>query len=148
MTMRKRVGRLEGRLFADDGCLFMVLSVDEEQGLATVSCRVEGTRQVVEMPIDQVYQRISSERSLILDNLNSSETLRRVYEDKDGWYFVSREGAQGPFDSKDTAANQLCRYILSMQTQAMETPAVPRPSPNRSSQRRRADDQTSLRAAV
>jgi hypothetical protein len=148
MTMRKRVGRLEGRLFADDGCLFMVLGVDEEQGLATVSCRVAGTRQVVEMPIDQVYQRISSERALILDNLNGSETLRRVHEGEDGWYFVSREGAQGPFVSKDVAANQLCRYILTMQTRTMEAPAVTRPSPNRGAPRRRAEDQPSLRAAV
>lgn len=126
----------------------MVLRVDEEQALATVSCRVEGSRQVVEMPIDQVYQRISSERTLILDNLNSGETLRRVYVEKDGWYFLSREGAQGPFVSRDAAAHQLCRYILSMQTRAMEAPAEPRPSPNRSSQRRRADDQQALHAAV
>ncbi len=147
MTIRKRVGRLEGRLFADDGCLFMVLNVDDEQGIATVSCRVAGTRQVLDMPIDHVYQRISSERSLILDNLNSADTLRRVFEETDGWHFVSREGNMGPFDSKDTAANQPCRYILSMQTLAAETPLSLRPSPNRGSPRRRTEDQTELRAA-
>lgn len=147
MTMKKRVGRLEGRLFSEDGYLFMVIAVDDDTGMAQVTCRVAGTRQVIPMTIDDVYDRISSERSLILDNLNSAETLRRVYEGDGGWFFVSREGDKGPFPSKDIAANQLCRYILSMQTQPRDRMAAddapPRPSP-----RRRADDHAApLRAA-
>jgi len=148
MTTRKRVGRLKGRLFADDGCLFMVLTVDEEQGMATVSCRIAGTRQVVEMPIDRVYERVSAERSLILDNLNSTDMISRIFEEKDGWHFVSREGNKGPFPSKDAAANQLCRYIVAMQTQPADPHMPPRPSPNRSAQKRRVEDQSSLRVAV
>ena len=38
----------------------------------------------------------------------SSERLFRV---NSAWYFSAREGDQGPFDSEETAARELQRYI-------------------------------------
>lgn len=137
--------RLEGRLFAEAGTMFMVLDADDRSGIARVSCRLDGEQQVVEMPLAEVVRRISTASSLILDNMNSPDSLRRITRQGDSWYFASREGAIGPYASKSEAAQNLCRYILTMQT----TPPSARPTAQsitvdeipRASTRRRGSDQ-------
>ncbi len=108
--------RLEGRLFAEAGTMFMVLDADDRAGTARVSCRLDGEQQVVEMPLAEAVRRISTASTLILDNMNSPESLRRISRQGDHWYFASREGSIGPYLSKTDAAHNLCRYILAMQT--------------------------------
>ena len=56
--------RIEGRLFADDGCLYFVISVDAESGFAQVSYRVDGRLQVTQMPILEVNLRLSCDSNL------------------------------------------------------------------------------------
>lgn len=132
--------RLEGRLFAEASTMFMVLDADDRSGIARVSCRMDGQQQVVEMPLADVVRRISSASSLILDNMNSPDSLRRVTQQGSDWYFASREGSIGPYATRTEAAQNLCRYILAMQTtppQARPTApsvtvdAIPRASTNR-----------------
>jgi|GEM_PF-3563117 len=117
--------RLEGRLFAEAGTMFMVLDADDHSGTARVSCSLDGEQQVVEMPLAEVVRRISTASTLILDNMNSPESLRRITRQGDNWYFASREGSIGPYLSKADAAQNLCRYILAMQTTPpLELPAT------------------------
>lgn len=114
--MTKPLARVEGRLFSEAGCLFLVVHADEAAGLARVTCRMDGQVQVVEMPLSDVVKRVASSTGLMLDNLNAPETARRIFEEQDGWYFTSREGRIGPFGSRKRAGHQLVSYILSMQT--------------------------------
>ena len=131
--------RFEGRLFAEGGCLFMVVHVDEAAEVARVTCRVDGQTQVIQMPLPEVARRLST--GLVLDNLNGPETTRRLLRRKDGWYFSAREGQMGPFDSEKSAGRELVRYILCMQT----TDQASRKALRSSGSRRRAD---SLRRPV
>lgn len=136
--------RLEGRLFVEASTMFMVLDADERSGIARVSCRMDGLQQVVEMPIADVVRRISSAGSLILDNMNSPDSLRRVTQQGSDWYFASREGSIGPYATRTEAAQNLCRYILAMQTtppQARATaPSVSVDTISRAPKNRRALD--------
>ena len=119
------VNRLEGRLFSESGCLFMVITTDESKATARVSCRLDGHQQIIEMPLCEVTRRVGSSSRLILDNLNGPESARRILSKDDGWYFSSREGLNGPYAEGDEAASALGRYILSMQT---DTPPREEPS--------------------
>lgn len=110
--------RLEGRLFAEGGCLFMVVSTNGSEGTARVSCRLDGHQQIIEMPLLEVTRRVGSSSRLILDNLSGPESARRILDKKDGWYFSTREGLMGPYASGEEAASALGRYILSMQSVA------------------------------
>ncbi len=132
--------RLEGRLFAEASTMFMVLDADDRTGIARVSCRMDGLQQVVEMPLADVVRRISTAGSLILDNMNSPDSLRRVTQQGDDWYFTSREGSIGPYTTRTEAAQNLARYILAMQTtppatrsaaQSITVDAIPRAATNR-----------------
>ena len=116
--------RLEGRLFAEASTMFMVLDADDRSGIARVSCRMDGHQQVIEMPLADVVRRISTASSLILDNMNGPDSLRRVTQQGDDWYFTSREGMIGPYATRTEATQNLCRYILAMQT----TPPQARPT--------------------
>ena len=114
--MVRRLERIEGRLFTEGGCLFLVVSVDTNAGAARVSCRVDGKTQIFEMPLAEVTQRVSSGANLILDNLNAPDSVKRIRQ-KDGvWFFAAREGQIGPYDSQEQARQELVKYILSMQT--------------------------------
>jgi hypothetical protein len=108
--------RFEGRLFAEGGCLFMVLSTDESSNTAQVSCRMEGQQLVLDMPLNQVSRRVASSTGLLLDNLNSPESRKRLMETDEGWCFTTREGTMGPYETREDAARELGRYVLSMQT--------------------------------
>lgn len=133
--MTRGLRRFEGRLFAEDGCLFLVVQTDLANETARVSCRVDGHTQVVDMPLHEVASRVSSGAALILDNLNAPESTRRVVRSDDGWFFTSREGEQGPFESAEQARQALVRYILRMQTAAESVPRQPRASGRRRGER-------------
>lgn len=113
MTMN----RLEGRLFAESGTLFMVIHANEAENSAQVSFRVNEQTQVIDLPFSEASARVANGSSLILDNLNSPQAARRLLEMNDGWYFASREGKMGPFDSQAQAGQELGRYILTMQSE-------------------------------
>ncbi|MEM8769322.1 MAG: DUF6316 family protein [Pseudomonadota bacterium] len=114
--MTQGLHRLEGRLFAESGTLFMVVQTEEQDDVARVSYRVNDQTQVIEMPLTEAARRVSAGSNLILDNLNSPESSRRILEQQEGWFFVSREGNIGPYESQEEAGQELGRYILSMQT--------------------------------
>ena len=113
--MSRNLNRLEGRLFTESGTLFMVVHADEANDQAQVSFRVNEETQVLDLPFSEAAARVAKGANLILDNLNSPEAAKRILEMKDGWYFASREGEMGPYESKEAAGQSLGRYILSMQ---------------------------------
>ena len=113
--MSPNLNRLEGRLFTESGTLFMVVHADEANDKAQVSFRVNEETQVLDLPFSEAAARVAKGANLILDNLNSPEAAKRILEMKDGWYFASREGEIGPYESKEEAGKRLGRYILSMQ---------------------------------
>ncbi len=141
--MSKPLARFEGRLFAEGGCLFLVVHVDEDRGVARVTCRVDGHSQAVDMPLSEVARRICTGHALMLDNLNSRATERRVLEEGDGWYFASREGRMGPFGSRDECSRELVRYVLSMQV----SDGVRR-EPRRGASSRRSDERPARAAGA
>lgn len=126
--MTKPLARFEGRLFAEGGCLFLVVHADETTGEARVTCRIDGQTQVMDMPLDQVAQRVSASTGLILDNLSGPGTAKRLLQQEHGWFFNAREGRMGPYDSKRRAARELVRYVLCMQAERApgEAPGKPR----------------------
>ena len=140
--------RFEGRLFAEGGCLFMVLSTDETSGTAQVSCRMDGQQLVLEMPLVEVSRRVASSNGLILDNLNSPESRKRLSETDEGWCFTTREGTEGPFETREEAARELGRYVLSRQTDTADEGARAAKGKRRGSPNRRTSDKPEpLRAA-
>ena len=141
--MTARLSRFEGRLFAEAGCLFLVVHANEASGVARVTCRVSGETEVIEMPLSEVAKRISSASTLILDNLNGPESVKRVIEGKDGWYFTAREGQMGPYRSRREAGRALVSHVLAMQT------ALPvRGEPPRAGGSRRREDVPAERSPV
>lgn len=110
------LSRFEGRLFAEGGCLFLVVRVDQASGTGRVSCRIDGESQLIDMPLADIAKRVATGAGLILDNLNGPQAAKRLRQRKDGWYFTAREGEKGPYDSRQTAGQELARYILSMQS--------------------------------
>ena len=113
--MTRNLNRLEGRLFTESGTLFMVVHADEANDQAQVSFRINEDTQVLDLPFSEAAARVAKGASLILDNINSPESAKRILEMQDGWYFASREGEMGPYESKEEAGQNLGRYILSMQ---------------------------------
>jgi Domain of unknown function (DUF6316) len=143
--------RLEGRLFAEAGCLFLVLEVNTEDNVARVSCTLGGERHVLDMPLDDLFRRFNAGSNVILDNLNSAESLERISQRADGWYFSTREGVVGPYADQSKAAHQLCRYILLMQTDPPARSAaepIVDTAPQRRMRGRRAADTHSQPAAL
>jgi hypothetical protein len=104
--------RFEGRLFSEEGRLYFVLDVDTESGFARVSCRMDGEQRVIQMPISEVSLRLSSNTSLLLDGLNTSDTSKRIIRQTDGWFFTTREGPKGPYPSDRDANQALSKHIL------------------------------------
>ena len=112
----RSTGRFEGRLFADDGRLFLVVEANETTGVARVTCRIAGERRVLEMPLTEVSRRISAGANLSLDNINGTESKSRVVNRDDGWYFSTREGLQGPYSSEDEARTELGNFVIAAQS--------------------------------
>jgi len=111
----KNVGharRAAGRLFSKEGRLHLVLEVDATTGVAKVSCRVDDTTQVIEMPISDVIKRLGSSDPLKLDGLSSERTEVRVIEKDNCWFYRAREGEYGPYADKEAAKRALKRHIL------------------------------------
>jgi hypothetical protein len=108
--------RYEGRLFAAGGLLFLVVHVDQDNDRATVTCRIDGATQAIEMPCADLLKRLHQSTPLLLDNLQGPAAARRVFSDGGGWYFRSREGDQGPYRSRGEAEQHLIRYVLLMQS--------------------------------
>ena len=113
--MSRNLNRLEGRLFTESGTLFMVVHADEANDRAQVSFRVNEDTQVLELPFSEAAARVAKGANLMLDNLNSPQSAKRLQEMQDGWYFASREGEMGPYETREEAGQSLGRYILSMQ---------------------------------
>ena len=113
---RNHAARFEGRLFADAGGLCLVVEVDNAAGTGRVSRRVDGESQVVEMPLAELGERISSSSNLQLDNIGRSDLSRRILRKRDGWYFSAREGLKGPFPSHEEAESELRAHVLSTQS--------------------------------
>lgn len=113
--------RFEGRLFSQEGRLYFVLDVDTASGVARVSCRVDGRQQVIEMPISEVGIRLSSGTNLRLDGLGTADTSNRIIQQTDGWFFTTREGPNGPYESKAEAERALSRHILSAQGRSLSS---------------------------
>jgi hypothetical protein len=120
-----RTKRFEGRLFAESGCLFMVIAVDESKEIARVSCRLDGQSVVLDMPLSEVSRRISASSGIQLDNLNGPDSRRRLQRQDDGWHFTSREGLMGPYPTEKDAARELARYVLLRQTDVLQTAPNP-----------------------
>lgn len=148
----RNLRRFEGRLFAEGGCLFMVVEADQTLGTARVSCRIEGQLTVIEMPYAEMARRVCASAGLVLDNLNSPESAERIVKKADGWHFCSREGLMGPYESEQEAASQLGRYVLSMQTdpprQTKRAPAAAGSAGGRPSRRRLSDRAARASAAA
>jgi hypothetical protein len=117
-VQRKGIGRFEGRLFADEGRLYLVVEADETTGRARVSCCIDGERQVLDMPLTEVSRHLSSGSNLILDNINGPQSASRVLEKEGAWFFSTREGLKGPFSDKDRAEKALGKYIVAAQSTA------------------------------
>lgn len=108
--------RLEGRLFSDEGRLHLILDVDTDAGLARVSFRADDQQQIAQMPIADICQKLATGGHLQLDGLNTEDTAKRVVEQVDGWYFTTREGPEGPYDTADQARAALNAFILVKQS--------------------------------
>ena len=104
--------RFEGRLFTDAGHICLVVETDEVREIARVSRSVDGKREIVEIPVATVSQRISAGASLVLDDLGEPELAKRLVRKPDGWFFPTREGWSGPFLSGSDAEKELAQYIL------------------------------------
>ena len=129
----------------------MVVAVNESEGSARVSCRLDGQSVVLDMPLTEVSRRISASAGIQLDNLNGPDSKRRLQSREDGWHFTTREGPKGPYPTEKDAARELARYVLCMQTEpktarsdgtaTAESGTAPAP------RRRATDNAEALRAA-
>jgi len=114
--MSQPLHRYEGRMFAAEGHLFLVIRVDEAGGIATVSCRMDGRTDVFDMSYAELVRRIRKAPPPLLDNLKGPTAAKRICSEADGWYFRSREGLMGPFASHEEAERGLLRHVLLMQS--------------------------------
>jgi len=111
------VNRFEGRLFLEHGRLYMVVEADEIGGMGRVSVSIDGERQLLDMPISEIAQRLAKSAKLTLDSIGDA-TAGRVQKKSDGWFFSAREGLKGPFDSQQDAQEALDSYIMLSQDAA------------------------------
>jgi hypothetical protein len=108
--------RMEGRLFAIEGKLYLVVEVNTQTQTARVSCRANGKHRVFDMPVAEVATRLSSNAHIELDSINKSASTQRIEQQTDGWYFRAREGMQGPFACKTEAEDHMQHYIMASQS--------------------------------
>lgn len=107
--------RSVGRLFSKGGRLHLVLGVNTVTGMVTASFRSADQTEVIELPIAEVLERLSGDRSLKLDGLSAKSTEARVVEKHNGWFFRAREGEVGPYNDEVAAQRALRQHILSAQ---------------------------------
>ncbi len=107
--------RFVGRLFSDEGRLHFVLDVDVDAETARVSYRCDGQQCVEHMPLAEVGARLAASSDLRLDGLSESGASSRITRDADGWFFSTREGLKGPYDSEAEANRALRKHVLSLQ---------------------------------
>lgn len=107
--------RFVGRLFSENGRLHFVLDVDTESGIARVSFRADGQQQIAHMTIAEVGLRLEATPALCLDGLESDSTAKRIAKRADGWFFTTREGQKGPYESESEANAALNQYIVAAQ---------------------------------
>jgi hypothetical protein len=105
--------RIEGRLFSEGNRLCMVVHVDSEEGIAQVSSRVDGRRQLLLMTIAEVTDRLAS--GLQFDALGATKAASRIVEKSDGWFFQAREGDKGPYRTSLEAERALSKLITEAQ---------------------------------
>ena len=108
--------RMTGRLFLRDGCLHFVLDVDIDAGTARVSCAKNGQRQVFDIPLTDVAERLAGNPNLVLDTHSNNSKPDRIKRRSDGWFFATRGGAQGPFATESEARKALGDYLLAAQS--------------------------------
>jgi hypothetical protein len=113
--LASKSARFTGRLFSQEGRLHLVLDVDAESDSARISCRVDGDHQVFQMPISEVSRLLSANADMRLDGLQSTQAGNRVVGSSDGWYFETREGTNGPFQSKAAAREALGQHVIAAQ---------------------------------
>lgn len=112
MNKKTMASRLEGRLFADNGSLCLVLEADPASETAIVSSH----GGVTTMPLSSVEDKLSAYAYMTLDNLNSERTIHRIVSSDAGWYFKTREsGLAGPYESREKAKEAMDQYIISAQ---------------------------------
>ena len=112
MKARTTTSRLEGRLFADNGFLCMVVDADPANDTASVSSQ----GRLITMPLSSVADKLSAYAYLTLDNLNSERTIHRIVSTDEGWFFKTRgAGLAGPYTSRDEAKDAMNQYIIRVQ---------------------------------
>ncbi len=116
MTQYAPANRLEGRLFAEDGHLCMVVCVDQSTGMAQISSQ----RRLFDMPLSDVSSKLASYTHLSLDGLNSQRSEKRLVQNDDGWFFKVRgeacgEALKGPFESKEAANDAMGEFVIASQ---------------------------------
>ena len=112
MTQNVVAHRLEGRLFADEGQLCMVLEVDTSENKA----RISSNQRQYDIELHELTAKLAAYTHLSLDNMNSDRFSKRLVEQEDGWYYRSREeGLVGPYDTQALAKDQLQTYIIRAQ---------------------------------
>ncbi len=110
--MTQPAHRIEGRLFAEDGQLCMVIGVDASKSTAQISSQ----RRLFELPVADVCARLSAYTHLSLDGLNSERTARRLTQTDEGWFFRTREQElMGPYENEDEANEAMSAYIITKQ---------------------------------
>jgi hypothetical protein len=104
--------RIVGRLFSRGGRLHLIVDADSDSGLASVTCRVDETTQVISMPISECIEQLANSRTLKLDGLNARQIGYRVVERDDAWFLKTREGQLGPFADRPAAERALTQHVL------------------------------------
>lgn len=107
--------RFVGRLFSDEGRLHFVLDVDTDADIARVSYRCDGQQCIDHMPLAEVSVRLAASSELRLDGLSASGSANRITRQGGGWFFSTREGQKGPYDSEAEANQALQKHVLSLQ---------------------------------
>ncbi len=110
----------EGRLFVVDGRLHLVTEVNLETDTARVCCRQGDRPTVQEIPLSEVGAHLAEGSDIQLDALNAPRTQTRVEQRPDGWFFPTRDGVQGPFESNQAATQALDEYLLVAQSQRQQ----------------------------
>ena len=104
----------------------MVISVDLEAGTGEVSSRVDGERHIESMALADISDRLANTAKL--DNVRGPAAMHRIFcvsnldEELDDetqvekWYFNTREGRKGSFESEQAASAALAQYIMDSQS--------------------------------
>lgn len=103
--------RFEGRIYAADGQLHMVVAVDNAAATAQVSTRIDGKHTLLTVPLTTVRGHLAEGGDLDLKNMGRSGQAR-IQQRSGGWFYATREGLQGPFPTEAAAQQGLDAYVL------------------------------------